>query len=57
MESPVFLVQAITECVLGDACLVLGVGGGFAGASVVVCVVSMVVGVVTFAEWLRRSRA
>ncbi|MCS6521060.1 hypothetical protein [Curtobacterium citreum] len=57
MESPVLLIRSITACVLGDACLVLGVGGGFAGASLVVCVVVMVVGVVTFADWLRRGRA
>lgn len=57
LESPVLLIRSITACVLGDACLVLGGGGGFAGASLVVCVVVMLVGVVTFADWLRRGRA
>ncbi|QKS14790.1 hypothetical protein HUN59_11640 [Curtobacterium sp. Csp2] len=57
MESPVLLIRSITACVLGDGCLVLGVGCGFAGASLVVCVVVMVVGVVTFADWLRSGRA
>lgn len=61
MESPVLRIQAVTACVLGVACLVLGVGvgvgGGFAGASLVVCVVVMVVGVVAFMYLLRRGRA
>lgn len=58
MKYPVLLIQSITAFIIGSVCLILGVNTGFSGSDgtlfLMVCVVLIVVGILTFVYWLRK---
>lgn len=58
MKYPVVFNQSITAFVIGIVCLILGVNTGFSGSDgtlfLVVCVVLIAAGILTFVYWLRK---